>query len=467
MSKVNIWWIRRDIRLMDNQVLQAAMKDAQNLIPLFIIEPELMETAAPKRRAFILNALKDLDGQLRDLGSRLIVRQGPAVEAFAKLNENYSDFAIFAHEDFSPFARDRDAEIQESYHLSLLPSIVLRHPSSVLKENGDPYIVYTPYKNKWYEQTLPNPGDLLSKPVKLPRLPDNIETIDLPEVSNVKGFPATSEEAHQRFAHFLDAGIRQYKSQRDRMDLLGTSQLSPYLRFGLLSIREAFTQAQMKLVQVKENKTRNEIRTWMNELIWREFYTVILYHFPHVMDGPFREEYKNIPWREDAADLEAWQKGQTGYPVVDACMRQLLETGWMHNRGRMIVASFLTKDLLINWQAGEAWFMKNLVDGDPAANNGGWQWTAGTGTDAAPYFRIFNPILQGKKYDPEGDFIAKWVPELKALPKEYRHEPWKMNKETAQKFDFDLGRDYPQQIVDHFLARDRTLDAYKKARETD
>ena len=250
------------------------------------------------------------------------------------------------------------------------------------------------------------------------------------------------------------------------MDLEGSSQLSPYLRFGLLSIREAFIKAQMRLVQIKDDKTRKEIRTWMNELIWREFYTVILYHFPHVMEGSFREDYKNITWRENPADLEAWQKGQTGYSVVDACMRQLLETGWMHNRGRMIVASFLTKDLLINWQAGEAWFMNNLVDGDPAANNGGWQWTAGTGTDAAPYFRIFNPILQGKKYDPDGDYIAKWVPELKDLPKEYRHEPWKMDEETAQKYDFKLGRDYPQQIVDHFFALDRTFEAYKNARES-
>ncbi len=185
------------------------------------------------------------------------------------------------------------------------------------------------------------------------------------------------------------------------------------------------------------------------------------------MEGPFREEYEDIAWREDQADLEAWQKGQTGYPIVDACMRQLLETGWMHNRGRMIVASFLTKDLLINWQHGEAWFMNNLVDGDPAANNGGWQWSAGTGTDAAPYFRIFNPILQGKKHDPEGEFIAKWVPELQDLPKAFHHEPWEMDEDIAQKYDFKLGRDYPQQIVDHFFARDRTLEAYKAARESE
>jgi deoxyribodipyrimidine photo-lyase len=203
----------------------------------------------------------------------------------------------------------------------------------------------------------------------------------------------------------------------------------------------------------------------MDELVWREFYTSILYHFPHVMAGPFREDYKNIPWRNAPQDLKAWQMGQTGYPVVDACMRQLLETGWMHNRGRMIVASFLTKDLLINWQEGEAWFMANLVDGDPAANNGGWQWSAGTGTDAAPYFRIFNPVTQGLKFDPNTEYIARWVPELRELPIKYRHEPWQMAEVEAQKYDFKLGRDYPHPIVDHKFARQRTLAAYKSARQ--
>jgi len=261
MSQVNIWWVRRDIRMKDNQALQAAMKDAENLIPLFIIEPELMETTAPKRRAFILNALKDLDQQLRDLDTRLIVRQGSAKRAFAQLKDNFPDIAIFAHEDFSPFARERDAEIQESYGLSLLPGVVLRHPTEVLKDNGDPYIVYTPYKNKWYEDSMPNPGDLIPSSKELPPLPEKIETMDLPEVEHVKGFSATAEEGQKRFIAFLDSSIQLYKSQRDRMDLEGTSQLSPYLRFGLLSIREAFIKAQMRLVQMKGDKTRKEIRT--------------------------------------------------------------------------------------------------------------------------------------------------------------------------------------------------------------
>jgi deoxyribodipyrimidine photo-lyase len=203
----------------------------------------------------------------------------------------------------------------------------------------------------------------------------------------------------------------------------------------------------------------------MDELVWREFFTAILYHFPRVMEGPFREKYRDVPWRDALEDLQAWHEGQTGYPIVDACMRQLKETGWMHNRGRMIAASFLTKDLLINWQHGEAWFMDNLIDGDPAANNGGWQWTAGTGTDAAPYFRIFNPVLQGQKHDPQGKYIAQWVPELKALPVKYRHEPWKLSEEEAKQFHFNYGKDYPLRMVDHSFARDRTLVAYQSARK--
>jgi deoxyribodipyrimidine photo-lyase len=235
------------------------------------------------------------------------------------------------------------------------------------------------------------------------------------------------------------------------------------LRFGLLSAKEAFAQAQIAFLQAKYDKDRAEIQTWMDELVWREFYIAILYHFPHVSDGPFREKYQDVPWRNAPEDLQAWQNGETGFPIVDACMRQLKHTGWMHNRGRMIVASFLTKDLLINWQEGEAWFMANLIDGDPAANNGGWQWSAGTGTDAAPYFRVFNPVLQGQKYDPDGSFIAQWVPSLKKLPVKFRHEPWKMSEEEAKLYEFVPGQDYPKRIVDHSFGRERALEAYKSA----
>jgi deoxyribodipyrimidine photo-lyase len=464
MSQTHIWWIRRDVRLHDNQALDAARQGADHLVPLFIIEPNLMESAAPKRRDFLLGALAALDQALKALGSRLIVRQGPAQDALPSLVEELGGASIYAHEDFSPFARQRDQAITETGDLHLFPGVLLQHPETIHKDDGDPYIVYTPYKNKWYEQPLPTPADCLSAPGSLPPLPAELDSIDLPTSKAVEGFPVSADQAQQRLTDFTSGDIQSYRSQRNRLDLEGTSRLSPYLRLGLISIREAFANAHIAFLQAKSDAIRDEIRTWMDELVWREFYTAILYHFPKVLERPFRQDYEDIPWRQAPDDLEAWQNGQTGYPIVDACMRQLLETGWMHNRGRMIVASFLTKDLLINWQEGENWFMANLVDGDPAANNGGWQWTAGTGTDAAPYFRIFNPVTQSKKFDPEGEFIAHWVPELAHLPAQYRHEPWELKPGDAEKYGFHLGVDYPHRLVDHAFARQRTLEAYKVSR---
>jgi deoxyribodipyrimidine photo-lyase len=462
MKQTHIWWIRRDIRLHDNQALDTARQNTDHLVPLFIIEPELMDHAAPKRRAFLLNALADLDRQLKELGNRLIIRQGPTLTALQKLSDELGDVTIFTHEDFSPFARQRDQAVSQVLTINLFPGVVLQHPEAVLKDDGAPYIVYTPFQKKWSLQPLPTPGDCLPSPDHLPPLPPGVESINLPTMDPPAWFPANAEEALNRLTGFTSDGVAQYKSDRNRLDLEGTSRLSPYLRFGLISAREAFAHAHIALLQAKTDAVRAEVQTWINELIWREFYSTILYHFSEVMKRPFREGYENIPWRKAPEDLEAWQNGQTGYPVVDACMRQLLETGWMHNRGRMIAASFLVKDLLINWQEGEAWFMRNLVDGDPAANNGGWQWTAGTGTDAAPYFRIFNPVTQGLKFDPDGEFIARWVPELRHLPVLFRHEPWKLNPEEADQFDVHLGIDYPHRLVDHAFARERTLAAYKK-----
>ncbi len=465
MTRTHIWWIRRDIRLHDNQALDSAIQGADHMVPLFIIEPDLMDSAAPKRLDFLLGALADLDKQLKTLDSRLIIRQGPAQTALPALAAELGGAAIFAHEDFSPYARQRDQEISEQADLTLTPGVVLQHPEANLKADGDPYIVYTPFKNKWYEQPLPTPADCIPTPDSVPPLPADLESIDLPASKPVKGFPSTSAAAQQQLQGFIAEKIHRYRSQRNQLDLEGTSRLSPYLRFGLISIREAVAQTSMAMLKTKSNEARGEMRTWLDELVWREFYTAILYHFPNVLNGPFREDYEHIPWRDAPDDLAAWQQGLTGYPVVDACMRQLSATGWMHNRGRMIVASFLTKDLLINWQAGEAWFMANLVDGDPAANNGGWQWTAGTGTDAAPYFRIFNPIIQSQKFDPDAAFIARWVPELADLPAQHRHQPWDMPETEAQKYNFKIGRDYPAPIVDHSFARERTLAAYKSARE--
>jgi deoxyribodipyrimidine photo-lyase len=235
----------------------------------------------------------------------------------------------------------------------------------------------------------------------------------------------------------------------------------------MISARRAAALTMEKIQQASDSIARKGAETFLNELIWREFYNAILYHFPHVLETAFNPALRNIPWRNAPDELSAWQQGLTGIPVVDACMRQLLEMGWIHNRGRMIVASFLVKDLLINWQEGEAWFMRHLVDGDPAANNGGWQWTAGVGTDAAPYFRIFNPILQSKKFDPHGRFIRRWLPELHPVPDEYLHEPWLMPEEIQRKTGFKPGRDYPLPLVDHAQVKERTLRAYQQSKQAE
>jgi len=331
-------------------------------------------------------------------------------------------------------------------------------PALVTKADGSPYTVFTPFSKAW--KALPFSGYTHPVPVSLPPLP-GVTSLDIPASPAPGHFPPGEKEALRRLDAFLAGPVQDYADARNRMDLDGTSSLSPYLRFGMLSARTAVSAAMQAARDTNDPSVRKGCEVWINELIWREFYQAILYHFPYVLMTAFNTGLRNIPWRNAPADLLGWQQGLTGYPVVDAAMRQLRATGWMHNRARMITASFLVKDLLINWQEGERWFMQQLVDGDPAANNGGWQWTAGTGTDAAPYFRIFNPILQGRKFDPMGAYVRRWVPELASVSDQYIHSPWEMSQLEQTAVNVVIGRDYPQPIVDHASARDRTLKAYK------
>jgi deoxyribodipyrimidine photo-lyase len=330
---------------------------------------------------------------------------------------------------------------------------VVQHPEFIKKADGDPYTVYTPYSKKW-KSLLPESMDITRAPEYI-LTPEDVSTKAIPDAPTSDLFPAGETEALKRLEKFVANKIFDYAENRNRTDLDGTSALSPYIRFGMLGLRQAVLSAQQARAQAKRAEDKHGAETWLNELIWREFYIQILYHFPHVSKTAFNSSLAYIPWRNDPSEFEAWTQGQTGYPIVDAAMRQLRKTGWMHNRARMIVASFLVKDLLINWQWGERWFMENLLDGDPAANNGGWQWTAGTGTDAAPYFRIFNPILQSKKFDPHGDYIREWVPELLKLDEKDIHTPWESGVDVPG---------YPAPIVDHKFARERTLDAYKQSK---
>lgn len=459
---MNIWWIRRDLRLEDNQALQLALQgSADGLLPVFILDPALLSVPAPNRQAFLWQGLRALDEQLHQRGSRLIVRQGQPLQVLSELCAETGAGQIVAEEDYTPYARRRDARVATALSLTLTGGLTVHHPAQVCKADGAPYTVFTPFSKAW--KALPRPGGVFPAPQRLPALPDGIFSCPLPDVQPPSHFPRPAgEQAAQRcLADFLAGPIFEYADGRNRLDLDGTSTLSPYLRFGMLSARWAVLAAW----QAMEQGAGRGAEVWLNELIWREFYQSILYHFPHVLQQAFNPALRVLPWRDDADDLRAWQAGRTGYPVVDACMRQLLGMGWMHNRGRMIVASFLVKDLLIDWRLGERWFMQWLVDGDPAANNGGWQWTAGVGTDAAPYFRIFNPVLQSQKFDPQGDFIRRWLPELAGVPAAFLHTPWLMPPEVQQACGVRIGRDYPSPLVEHAAARLRTLSAYRQAAE--
>ncbi|MEA4909620.1 MAG: deoxyribodipyrimidine photo-lyase [Anaerolineaceae bacterium] len=458
-----IWWLRRDLRLNDNPALQQALARGQGLVPVFILDDDLIRNAAPVRLDFLYAGLHDLDARLRRLGSRLIVRRGPAETVLVQLVQQTGATAIFAGADYSPYARRRDERVKrEGLPLVLVePGVTARSPESVLTANGRPYTVFTPYSRAW--RAVPLDAALSPAPRALPPVP-SLESLSLPEPGRPPLFPAGEAEALRRLDGFLSGPMYAYAEERDRLDREATAFLSPYFRFGMLSAAAAI-QACMNLeAAAQDERHRNGCATWIKELIWREFYFMILHYHQEVLRQAFNPELEQIPWRSAPQDLAAWQQGRTGYPVVDAAMRQLLHTGWMHNRGRMITASFLVKDLLIDWQAGERWFMQHLVDGDPAANNGGWQWTAGTGTDAAPYFRVFNPVLQGERYDPTGDYVRRWVPELSGIPDAYIHKPWQMPPSVLHSSGVRLGVDYPEPIVDHARARDRALEAYAYAR---
>lgn len=460
-----IWWIRRDLRLADNPALHDALAHGDQVVPLFILDPYFDRAAAAssKRLAFLYGGLRCLDADLSGRGGRLIVRRGEPLAVLTQLMQETGASSIFAEGDVSPYARRRDAAVAQQLPLVLLEGLTVHAAGAVVKPDGTPYTVFTPFSKAW--KALPNRFELAPAPMHIPTpaaiASDGIP--DTPVLPDAVPFVPGEKEAWRRLAAFTlakQAPVTQYAADRNRMDLAGTSQLSPYLRFGMLAAARAVDGARQAQHDAKSDEAHRGAETWLNELIWREFYQAILYHFPNVLHEAFQAKLRHIAWDNDANTFAAWCAGRTGYPVVDAAMRQLAQSGWMHNRARMIVASFLVKDLLIDWRWGERWFMQHLVDGDPAANNGGWQWTAGVGTDAAPYFRIFNPVMQGQKFDPQGDYVRQWVPELARVPVRFIHEPWQMSTAEQRAAGCMLGQDYPPPIVDHRVARERTLAAY-------
>lgn len=439
MSKVNIFWFRRDLRLRDNAGLYHALRSEHPVLPLFIFDRNILDELEDRKDArveFIHDEISNLYQQLKELGSSIVVRYGKPEEVYKKLLDEYDIHAVYTNHDYEPYATERDETIRKllqehnvAFHT--YKDQVIFEREEVVKDDGDPYVVFTPYSRKWREKLTERTdtldGEKISYYFKPYPTEDYFENfhktraLALIEL-NEMGFEPTDIEIPAR--EVKRSLIKNYDETRDYPAQDGTSRLGIHFRFGTISIREKARRAQ----QLND--------TFLNELIWRDFYAMILANFPRVVHESFRPEYDYIEWRNDEADFQAWCTGKTGYPIVDAGMRQLNATGYMHNRVRMIVASFLTKHLLIDWRWGEAYFAKKLLDYELASNNGGWQWAAGSGTDAAPYFRIFNPWTQQKKFDPELKYIKAWIPEY--------------------------GTDaYPEPIVEHKYARERCLETYK------
>ena len=469
-----IWWIRRDLRISDNPRLSTAISMGDEVIPIFILDPILMNSdyIGEKRKTFLFSGLQILDSELRKHNGYLIIREGDAFEELSKLTYEYQVSSILTEPDYSPYSINRDKKVSSKLPVHWIGSPAILPPGSVLKSDGTPYTVFTPFSKAWKSLAYSLPFIETSPNFPIFTPPD-IPSLSIPTSTSPTLFQPGEEEAQHKLSKFtqietdaiLDSlsAIYQYNSGRNQLDVEGTSQLSPYLRFGMLSARKAAFASELAIQNGNNQEAKKNAESWLDELIWRDFYIHILYHFPNVRKQNFRNI--NIKWEYNSQIFECWANGETGYPIIDASMRQLIETGWMHNRARMIVASFLTKDLLIDWRWGEKWFMQHLIDGDPAANNGGWQWVAGTGTDAAPFFRIFNPINQAQKYDPKGKFVRKWLPELQLVPDEYIHEPWKMPSEMQRKSVCIIGKDYPSPIIDHYWARHRALQVFKNKSE--
>ena len=456
-NKIVIWWIRRDLRISDNPALKAAADSGLPILPLFIIDPKLFDNAPLVRKNFLLDGLAQLSRQLEQYGGKVILLAGRPEQVFHKLKQTVEIETVYAGEDYTPYSQQRDEVVGRVVSLHLINGITIHHPMQFLRETGETYKSFTPFHRSW--QAKPMPQYHHWKPEAL-NLYLDYPSDEFLKFSDVTDFPAGEAQAEDRLQAFLDGPINDYAEGRNRLDKDMTSALSPYFRFGMLSPLRAYSLAQAKLIASKGGPERESISSWLSELVWREFFNVILYYYPHVLKTAFREKYRSIGWQDNPSLVTAWQQGLTGFPVVDAGMRQLLKTGWMHNRARMITASFLVKDLLVDWRIGEKWFLKNLVDGDLAANNGGWQWTAGVGTDAAPYFRIFNPVTQGQTHDPLGRYVRKYVPELARVPDAYIQQPWLMPPDVQSACGCLIGRDYPEPIVDHAAARKKAMALY-------
>ena len=469
-QRTAVVWFRRDLRLHDHPALTAAMREHDRIVPLFVLDPRLLggRFASPVRTWFMLESVRQLATSLAALGAPLVIRTGDPVAEVAAVCAATGASDAYVSRDHAPYGRTRDIRVAERLameNVAFHPKHggLVHEPEAITTVDGRPFTVYTPFRRAWEKvgrrAVLAAPSALTRHGLDegtIPSLADlGLGGCSLPPLAML---PEPGESAaRRRLDHWLERGVDGYATSRDRLDLEeGTSRLSADLHFGLLSPNEIVERA------LGPGDGR---RVFVNELVWREFYAHVLFHRPSVRERSFRPGFDDLPWSDDEAAALAWRTGMTGYPIVDAAMRQLAASGWMHNRARMIAATFLTKDLLVDWRVGEAHFMRSLVDGDVASNNGGWQWSASTGTDPQPYFRIFNPVNQGRRHDPDGTYVRRWLPELARVPTEWIHAPWEMPTEVAAATDVTLGVDYPIRIVDHPEARRRALAVYGSARQ--
>jgi deoxyribodipyrimidine photo-lyase len=468
-----IVWLRRDLRLRDHVALARAASGSDRVICAFVLDPELLRgphVGAPIV-SFFFDALGELRATLRARGSDLALLEGDFAAELRALAKRTGATGLYYNLDYEPAAMLRDERVGEALRADGLDvRSFVDHTyfgaNETLKADGTPYTVFTPYKRRWLERRELDPRPPVDSTAPLVRKLAHASaigpTLDIPEPeayghARSARFPRGGERLAERALDaFLANSIRTYAKQRNDPAADGTSHLSPHLRAGTIGIRTC-VQAAIDARAAARGSAASSAGTWLNELIWRDFYHHVLANFPHVANEPFVAAAKRLRYRESKADWEAWCEGRTGYPIVDAAMVQLNTTGWMHNRLRMIVASFLTKDLLLDYRLGERYFESRLADGDLAANNGGWQWSASTGTDAAPYFRVFNPVLQSEKFDPGGAFIRGMLPQLAKIEGRSVHAPWTLAPLEAEAIGFRLGRDYPEPIVDHAEARTRAI----------
>ncbi len=477
MSATAILWFRRDLRLDDNPALVQAMADSARVLPLYIYDPAAEAPWAPgaASRWWLHHSLSALDQALHQVGSRLLIAVGDSLEVLQRVGTQVGASRFYWNRLYDPAIRARDGRIKlalraQGLHCESHNALLLHEPWEVLTGVSEPYRVFTAYWRKAFGG-LRTPGSLkapLPAPTAIKPAPDvtglSLEALDLlPRIPWDQGLAARwqagESAALEQATRFIDGALTGYAEGRDIPGTPGTSSLSPHLHFGEISPRRL-----LALIAARHGTAETTAaEVYVREIGWREFAHHLLYHFPHTPEAPLDQRFDRLPWRSEGAEvlLAAWQRGQTGIPLVDAGMRELWHTGWMHNRVRMVVASFLTKNLLLPWQAGARWFWDTLVDADLAANTLGWQWTAGCGADAAPYFRVFNPVRQGERFDPQGTYVRRWCPELTRLPDKFIHQPWAAPAAILRGAGVTLGSDYPFPLVDLARSRLEALAAYE------